>query len=341
MNSNSNTEISLLKNMKTTNQSNLAGDSKPRALRRRCSFILALSFALPVATNATAGAATTGRVYATPEEAVAELKVATSNADTNAIRVIFGPAVDNLENPDRVQAKTDLAKFSAALIATNHLVHVSDTKVVLEIGSDLWPFPIPLIKVSGGWVFDTEAGHEELINRRIGRNELEVLASMRAYVDAQREYASRDRDGFRVLKYAQKIKSSPGKTDGLYWPIELNGEMSPLGPMVAQAQEAGYFGKKGPGKDEPEPFHGYFFKILTRQGKYAPGGKYDYVINGNMIGGFAMVAWPAEYGESGIMTFIVNQEGRVFQKDLGPHTSRIAEKMKAYDPDPTWRESRD
>ena len=151
-------------------------------------------------------------------------------------------------------------------------------------------------------------------------------------------HASQDRDGDQVLEYAQKIASSPGQTDGLYWPIELNGQQSPLGPLVAEAQSEGY---RKSGSAGPQPFNGYYFKILTRQGKHAPGGKYDYVINGNMIAGFAMVAWPVEYDHSGIMTFIVNQQGRVYQKDLGPETANAASKMSEYDPDPTWKLSRD
>src|ERR1043166_6394541 len=293
--------------------------------------------------RAAPGAAAMGRVYTTPEEAVADLRLATSRADGSALRAIFGSGAEDFQNPDRVQATNDFARFSKALIATNHLVPVSDTKIVLEVGEDLWPFPVPLVKAHAGWYFDTAAGREEILNRRIGKNELEVLAVMRQCVDAQREYASQDRDGSRVLKYAQKIASSPGKTDGLYWPIELNGEMSPLGPMVAEAQGKGYFGRKPEGEPEsgPVPFNGYYFKILTRQGMHAAGGKYNYVINGNMIGGFAMVAWPAEYGESGIMTFIVNQEGRVYQKDLGPNTEKAAKKMSEYDPDPSWKVSPD
>jgi len=164
---------------------------------------------------------------------------------------------------------------------------------------------------------------------------------MRAYVDAQREYAGKDRDGDEVLEYAQKITSSPGQTDGLYWPPELNGETSPLGPLVAEAQGEGYF-KQSPAADAgPRPFHGYLFKILTSQGKHAPGGKYSYIINGNMIGGFALMAWPARYGDSGVMTFIVNQQGRVYQKDLGKRTASIVKGMKAYDPDPSWQVSQD
>jgi len=180
-----------------------------------------------------------------------------------------------------------------------------------------------------------------LLNRRIGANELSTLAVVRAYVQAQREYASRDRDGGEVLKYAQKIISTPGAKDGLFWSPDFDDEISPLGPLAADAADEGYrSGQQNPG-DEPHPFHGYFFKILTRQGKHAPGGKYDYVINGNMIGGFAFVAWPAEYGNSGIMTFIVNQQGRVYQKDLGEKTGKLAPAMKQYDPDLTWQLSPD
>jgi hypothetical protein len=305
-------------------------------MRRLC-ILLALVAALPT----TSSAVTSGKVFARPEDAVAALQNATSMADTQALRALFGPAADELQNPDRVQAANDLAKFHAALVATNQLVRVSATNITLEVGVDLWPFPVPLVREGQGWTFDTEAGLDELLNRRIGRNELEVLNSVRAYVDAQREYASRDRTGNGVLKYAQRIRGSPGKTDGLYWPEELNGDESPLGPLVADAQEQGYFKKASAENPEPQPFHGYYFKILARQGKNAPGGKYDYVINGNMIGGFALVAWPAEYGASGIMTFIVNQQGRVYQKDLGPQTPKIAGKMTEYDPGPNWQLSQE
>jgi hypothetical protein len=287
-------------------------------------------------------AVTPGKVFARPEDAVAELRTVTAKADPDALRKLFGSAAEELQNPDRVQATNDLETFHAALLATNRLERVSDTNIVLEVGDDLWPFPIPLVKESGGWHFDTEAGLDEILNRRIGRNELDVLKAMRAYVDAQREFASLDRNGSGVLQYAQRIKSSPGKTDGLYWPIELNGVESPLGPMVAQAQEQGYFSKQSQQENTgPQPFRGYYFRILTRQGKNAPGGKYDYVINGNMIAGFGLVAWPAEHGDTGIMTFIVNQQGRVYQKDLGAQTSKLVEKMTEYDPDPTWRLSRE
>ena len=164
---------------------------------------------------------------------------------------------------------------------------------------------------------------------------------IRAYVEAQRDYASRDRDGDEVLEFARKISSSPGLMDGLYWPVELNGEISPLGPMIASAQAEGYSQASADASAGPEPFHGYLFRILTRQGKNAPGGKYDYIINKNMIGGFALVAWPAEYGESGIMTFLVNQQGRVYQRDLGKATAKTVKKLRAYDPDKNWQVSAD
>jgi hypothetical protein len=281
------------------------------------------------------------KTFASPEEAVTALAAAVKAQDQDVLRTIFGPALQKVENPDRVQATNECVVFGTALDQSFHLTRESDTKMVLEVGTNSWPFPIPIVKQAGRWFFDTQAGEEELSNRRIGRNELATLEVMRAFVDAQREYASRDRDDDDVLEFAQRLASSPGKKDGLYWPPELDGEISPLGPLVAHAQAEGYFGDTPIDKFSPQAFDGYLFKILTRQGKHAPGGKYDYVINGNMIAGFALVAWPAEYGQSGIMTFIVNQQGRVFQKDLGSKTSKIAKKMTEYDPDESWRVSSD
>jgi hypothetical protein len=296
--------------------------------------VLTLAFTTPLAINA----ADTGKTFATPEAAVSALVAATSAEDTNALRDIFGPATADIANPDRVQAANELNAFTAALNQTNRIVRESDSKCVLEVGEKSWPFPIPVVKKDGQWFFDTEAGKDEILNRRIGENELATLQVVRGYVEAQREYAAKDCDGREVLKFAQKIISSPGMKDGLYWPPELDGEISPLGPLAADAAAEGY--GKTPGA-ERQPFHGYFFKILTRQGKHTPGGKYNYVINGNMIGGFALVAWPAEYGESGVMTFIVNQQGRVYQKDLGLQTAKTAGAMQSYDPDKTWDVSPD
>jgi hypothetical protein len=280
------------------------------------------------------------RSFNTPQEAIRLLAQAASTTNRGAFITLFGPESEKLVNPDPVQGAHELAAFADAFNTTNRLVRQSGERIILEVGTNAWPFPIPLVKTKEGWRFDTAAGLNETLDRRIGRNELDVLQVMRAYVDAQREYASRDRDGDQVLEYAQKVSSSPGLMDGLFWPPELNGEISPLGPLVAYAHTEGYFQKEPP-EAQPQPFHGYLFKILTRQGRNAPGGKYDCVINGNMIAGFALLAWPAAYGDSGIMTFIVNQQGRVHQKDFGVNTAKVARKMTAYDPDPSWRVSAD
>lgn len=300
-----------------------------------------IALALALSAPLVASAAEIGKTFATPEAAAAALVAAASAEDTNAFRVLFGPVGVEIENPDRVQAANELRTFNAAVSQRQQLVHESEAKCVLTIGTNDWPFPVPIVKRDGQWFFDTEAGKEEILNRHIGKNELATLQAVRAYVEAQREYASKDRDGDDVLEYAQKVSSTPGSKDGLYWPEELDGEISPLGPLAAQAQLQGYGKKPKEEVTAPEPFHGYYFKILTRQSKSAPGGKYDYIINGNMIGGFALVAWPAKFGESGIMTFIVNQQGRVYQKDLGPKTKSVAEAMRAYDPDQTWSLSAD
>jgi hypothetical protein len=223
---------------------------------------------------------------------------------------------------------------------STHLERTGDGQRILEIGNDFWPFAIPIVQNGGAWYFDTKAGADELLSRRIGRNELDALDSVRAYVDAQREYASQDRNGDDVLQFAQRILSSPGAKDGLYWSPDIDGEISPLGPFFAEAQSKGYF-KNPQAANAPQPFNGYLFKILTRQGKHAPGGKYDYIVNGRMISGFALVAWPAEYGNSGVMTFIVNQRGAVYQRDLGPKTSKLAAEMTTYDPGPGWVRSPD
>jgi hypothetical protein len=300
-----------------------------------CPWALALMLSAPLALRG----ADIGQTYATPEAAVAALVAAAQAEDTNAFRVIFGPLQEEIQNPDRVQAANELKEFNAAVKQRQRIVRESEAKCVLEIGDNAWPFPVPIVQRNGRWFFDTEAGKDEILSRHIGKNELATLQAVRAYCDAQREYAAKDRDGDEVLEYAQKFASTPGQKDGLYWSPELDGEISPLGPLVAEAQALGYGQQPRAEGAKPAPFHGYYFKILTRQGKSAPGGKYDYIINGNMIGGFALVAWPAEYGETGIMTFIVNQQGRVYQKDLGSQTAKTVDRMKAYDPDKTWRVS--
>jgi hypothetical protein len=338
MNSRSNFQIDFLHTMKTPRE-NVFTTAILRILDsvRYQLLILALAFGVPVAVVAAA----TGKTFATPEDAVAALAAAINSDNSEALRAIFGPTASEIENPDRVQAANEHREFSAAFNQSKRIVRESDSKSVLEVGTNFWPFPVPIVKKGGQWFFDTDAGKEELLNRRIGRNELATLEVVRAYVDAQREYASRDRDGDDVLEYAQRFGSSPGLKDGLYWSPDLDGEISPLGPLAAEAYALGYRGKLKDEEGAPKPFQGYFFKVLTRQGTSAPGGKYNYLINGNMIGGFALVAWPAEYGESGIMTFIVNQQGRVYQKDLGVKTGQVATAMKEYNPDKTWTVSPD
>ena len=299
-------------------------------------FILSLSSIMPAP-----AAVERAKAFNTPEQAVTELAEAVNTTNRAAFTALFGPEAVTLVNPDSVQGARELADFAAAFNTTNRLVRDSDVRAIIEVGNNGWPFPIPLVKMAGGWRFDTAAGGDEILNRRIGRNELDVLRVTRAYSEAQREYASRDRDGDGVLEYAQKISSSPGRMDGLFWRPDLNGEMSPLGPLIAYAQAEGYFRDPSAPNAQLRPFHGYLFNILTRQGKSAPGGKYDYIINGNMIGGFGLLAWPAAYGDSGIMSFMVNQQGRVYQKDLGPDTAKLVRKITAYDPDRAWRLSAD
>jgi len=275
--------------------------------------------------------------FATPEEAVQALAAAAKTKDTEALNAIFGPELHGLVSADAVQASNRFAIFARRISSKVNLVRPSDDRVLLEIGYDAWPFPIPLVRQGGQWAFDTEAGKQEILNRRIGMNELGTIGVCRAYVEAQREYASENHDGDEVLQYAQSLRSQPGKHDGLYWHAEEGAEVSPFGPLVAQARGEGYRHESKIMSDAQKPYHGYYFKILTRQGRHAAGGKYSYIINGRMIAGFALVAWPVEWGNSGIMTFIVNQEGKVYEKCLGSKTAGAALKMTTYDPDSTWK----
>jgi hypothetical protein len=308
-------------------------------VRRGCIFMLVALITSVI--SIVHAADSQGQAFSTPEAAANALGAAANAMDRTALRALFGLATDDMVAVDQVQATNELREFSAAYNQTHQINKEADDRYVLEVGNTHWPFPIPLVKRNGQWFFDTDAGREELLNRRIGRNELDVLGVVRAYVGAQREYASRDRDDDSVLEYAQRLMSSPGTKDGLYWPQDMDDEVSPLGPLVADAQAEGYTIKSNEQDAESHAFHGYFFKILKQQGKHAPGGKYNYVINGNMIGGFALVAWPATHGESGVMTFIVNQQGRVYQKDLGSDTAKLAARMTTYDPDETWKLSPD
>jgi len=308
----------------------------PAAVFRAGARVLALVLSGVLGLAAAVRGAEGAQLFGSPEAAADALVAAAAAHDTNALRRVFGPEGEDVSNPDPVQAAGELEAFNAACAQGRRVLVLAEDRCVLVVGENQWPFPVPLTRKGGQWSFDVAAGREEILDRRIGRNELATLRVVRSYVDVQREYAAEDRDGDEVLEYAQRFRSSPGTKDGLYWPPELDGELSPLGPLMAQAQAEGY-GKGSLDREAaPEPFHGYLFRILTRQTAAAPGGRYEYVINGNMIGGFALVAWPAVYGESGIMTFIVNQQGKVYQKDLGPATASAVRKLKAYDPGKTW-----
>lgn len=277
-----------------------------------------------------------GKAFPSPQEAASSLVAAAQLHDTNALHLIFGPKGHDLVSPDAVQATEEFNLFVNRLTVKTQWVTNSDSNLTLEIGAERWPFPIPLVKQDGQWFFDTAAGRDEILARRVGMNELGTINVCHAYVEAQREYATVDRLGDGVMSYAQFLRSTDGQHDGLFWPAQPGEELSPLGPFVAQARMEGYHRTAKMMSDEIKPYHGYYFKILTRQGKHAPGGKYDYLINGRMLGGFALVAWPAEWGNSGVMTFIVNQQGKVFQKNLGARTAKIAKGMVCYDLDETW-----
>jgi len=300
--------------------------------------VMALALGIAASLFALPAFAAGEQKFDSPEAAVAALTDAAKAKDTNAVHKIFGPEGHELVSPDVVQASEGFTHFVERLTEKTTLVKATDSKELLEIGSDRWPFPMPLVKEDGKWYFDVAAGREEILNRRIGRDELGAIAVCHAYVDAQREYAGRDRMGNGVLEYAQFLMSTPGTHDGLYWSAKEPGdEISPLGPLVAQAHQEGYHRRTGLLTENQSPYHGYYFQVILRQGRHAPGGKYSYVINGHMIGGFALVAWPAEYGNTGIMTFIVNQQGKVYQKDLGPNTDKLARKITTYDPDASWK----
>jgi hypothetical protein len=300
--------------------------------------ILALVCAVVVILSAPVSSAATAKqkTFASPEEAVKALVDAMKTGDKAELSAIFGSGSESLiSSGDDVGDKSGRERFLKSYEEKNSLEKKGEDRAILQVGKDDWPLPIPLRKKGSAWSFDTKAGKEEVLNRRIGRNELNAIELVQTYVVAQREYAARDWDGDGVYPYAQKFGSAPGKKDGLYWKAGEGEDASPLGPLAARAAREGY--KKGAKSGEKSPLHGYYFKILKAQGKHAPGGAYEYVVKGDMILGFGLVAYPAKYGSSGIMTFIVNQEGVVYQKDLGKDTAKAAEAIKKYDPDPTWK----
>jgi hypothetical protein len=271
--------------------------------------------------------------FATPEEAAAALVAAIKSNDDKAKLAILGnEAKPILQSGDKVADKAAGTRFVSLYETANKMEKSGDAKAVLAVGKDGWPFPIPLVKDAQGWRFDSAAGKEEVLNRRIGANELNTMQAALAYADAQRDYYLMNPQKDKLLQYAQRFVSTQGKRDGLYYPTKADEPRSPLGPMFDKAKAQGY--QKGGGG-----YHGYHYKILKAQGPDAKGGAYSYVAQGKMIGGYALVAWPVTYGNSGVMTFMVSHEGVVYEKDLGPGTKAIAEKMTRFNPDKTWKKA--
>lgn len=288
---------------------------------------LSLLVSTPMAMAATAAQ----KSYASPEAAVTALADAVKSGNRVKLSVILGSHGSKLiSSGDAVADARGRAAFVKAFGEANKVVFDGDAKANLVIGKDDWPFPIPLVKSDNAWKFDTEQGEQEILNRRIGRNELAAIQVCLAIVDAERDFAASHADSRSVPEYADRIVSSKDKHDGLYWPTKADEPPSPLGPLVAAAASEGYASALA-------PYHGYVYRILAAQGKDAPGGEYSYVVKGKMIGGFAVIAYPARYGASGIQTFIVNQDGAVLEKDLGDDTPTVAPRITAYNPDATWR----
>lgn len=276
------------------------------------------------------------KTFGSPEEAVKALVNAIRPNDVKQMSAILGPqSKDIISSGDPIADKDVNESFIRLYDEKNKIEMVSDSRAILSVGEKDWPLPIPIVKKGQLWLFDSKAGKAEILNRRIGRNELAVIKVCEAYVDAQQEFALMDADGDGLFEYAQKFMSSPGKKDGLYWETKEGEKPSPLGPFAANAKKEGYLKKST--QDRPQPYYGYFYKILKGQGKNAPGGAYNYVVKDNMIGGFALVAYPAQYGNSGVMTFIVSHDGAVYQKNFGKDTAKLAQAIKLFDPDKTWK----
>jgi len=286
------------------------------------------SFAVAVACLVAAAPAALAqqKMFPSPEAAMNAFGDAVATSDEDALKTLLGADFRTLIPPVGAEVRY---RFLAAWAKSHAIKQEGDAKALIAVGDDGWTMAIPIVKTAQGWRFDTRAGADEIRVRRIGRNELAVMQVMLAIYDAEKEYARRDRNGDGVLQYATKLTSSPGKRDGLYWPTKAGEDPSPLGPAVAAARAAG--GGEGAG------YYGYRYKLLTAQGKNAPGGAFDYVARGRMIGGFAVVAWPVKYGDTGVMTFMVSHDGVVYQKDLGPGTAALAAAMTRFDPDPSWQ----
>jgi len=297
--------------------------------------IPALACCFLLASTAIAATSSGQQVFPTVTAAAKALVGAARTDDMTALSSILGgDAKEILSSGDPVADNSARDNFVAKYDQMQRLAYDDRGRVILYLGADNWPFPIPLVKSGDGWVFDTEAGKRELLFRRVGRNELYTIDVLADLADAQEEYASEIRDNGSVKQFAQRIQSEPGKHDGLYWAVSSGEEESPIGPLIADATAEGY----KTGAAAAIPFHGYYYKILSRQGKTAPGGAKDYLVDGKMTEGFAFLAYPATYGASGVMTFMINQDGVIVQKDLGTNTAKVANGMTEYNPDKSWEE---
>lgn len=306
-----------------------ASTSRWNALRRAVS---ALIFAIAPLVYAAEPSQTT---FDSPQAGAAALAAAVESNDAKTLRAILGAHGDNLiSSGDPVADAKSRAAFTSSYRESYEIEMTGEALATLVIGKDRWPLPIPLARANGKWYFNTEKGEREILDRRIGHNELATIQTCLAIIDAQREYVAKDQDRNGVLEYAGKFVSTPGMHNGLYWEQKPGEPPSPLGPLLAAAAKGGY-GSANPLTSAP--YHGYYYRMLTQQGKDAPGGAYDYLVRGKLIGGFAVVAYPARYGASGVMTFIVNHDGVVYQKDLGKNTAVIAAAMTAFNPDPSWK----
>ena len=303
----------------------------PQRLLLTCMVALLLIM-LCIAAEASA-AAPRQKSFASPEAAVEALVKATRDNDTKELIALFGPGSEPMvSSGDEVEDQHHREQFMKSYGEKNRIAAGPRGKVTLFIGNDDWPFPVPVVRTGNRWRFDSRAGRDEILSREIGDNELSAIQVCLAIADAERDYADQARDRTGQPEYAQKLESTEGGKDGLYWEAAQGENLSPLGPFVARARAEGY----GQSAGMPAPFHGYLYKILRAQGAHAPGGAYDYMVNGKMIGGFALVAYPAAYGSSGVNTFIVNHAGVVYKKDLGRDTAKAAPAMMAFDPDKTW-----
>jgi Protein of unknown function (DUF2950) len=275
--------------------------------------------------------------FQSPDVALEALVAADrAHSQPQLLAVLGAQGAPLIRSGDPIADRSGEDRFVAAYDDAHRIDLEGQNKAVVIVGKEEWPLPIPLIRETGGWRFDTDAGKEEILNRRIGHNELKVIEVCREYVQAQREYAAMKMGG--EGEYARQFKSNPGRHDGLYWPVKPGDPESPFGPLVAEARAIGYVPRSdSASRAASHPFHGYYFRILTAQGAHAAGGASSYLVDGHMKRGFALIAYPATYGDSGIMTFVVNQTGIVFEKNFGPQTSTVARQITEYDPDSSWR----